>query len=189
MRLWRAVSFETGFVKGIFCAENGTGIRLAFKKTKLLQPGEEQTLTLNFDAELFAVYHEQRAVWQIDRGEYCLLCGTDSRTTAPCAVVTSPENIILEQCENKLRGERVEEVQNLRSFDFPEKLAVLQLDPGAFDTIKHDYSLNEIVTMYLDYAERQARRGNIMYMKDWVARLDAFLQFNEEEVLHHKGKV
>lgn len=27
------------------------------------------------------------------------------------------------------------------------------------------------------------------YMQDWVARLDAFLQFNEEEVLHHKGKV
>jgi len=49
--------------------------------------------------------------------------------------------------------------------------------------------LNEIVTMYLDYAERQARRGNIMYMRDWVARLDAFLQFNEEEVLHHRGKV
>ena len=50
-------------------------------------------------------------------------------------------------------------------------------------------SLNEIVSMYLDYAERQARRGNIMYMKDWVARLDAFLQFNEEEVLYHNGKV
>ena len=32
-------------------------------------------------------------------------------------------------------------------------------------------SLNEIVTMYLDYAERQARRGNIMYMRDWVARM------------------
>ena len=50
-------------------------------------------------------------------------------------------------------------------------------------------SLNEIVSMYLDYAERQARRGNIMYMKDWVARLDAFLQFNEEDVLYHNGKV
>lgn len=50
-------------------------------------------------------------------------------------------------------------------------------------------NLNEIVTMYLDYAERQARRGNIMYMRDWAARLDAFLQFNEEEVLRHKGKV
>ena len=49
--------------------------------------------------------------------------------------------------------------------------------------------LNEIVTMYLDYAERQARRGNIMYMQDWVVRLDAFLQFNEEDILHDKGKV
>ena len=50
-------------------------------------------------------------------------------------------------------------------------------------------NLNEIVTMYLDYAERQARRGNIMYMQDWVSRLDAFLQFNEEDILHDKGKV
>lgn len=50
-------------------------------------------------------------------------------------------------------------------------------------------NLNEIVSMYLDYAERQARRGNIMYMRDWVARLNAFLQFNDEEVLHNNGHV
>lgn len=28
-----------------------------------------------------------------------------------------------------------------------------------------------------------------MYMQDWVGRLDAFLQFNEEDILHNKGKV
>lgn len=50
-------------------------------------------------------------------------------------------------------------------------------------------NLNEIVSMYLDYAERQARRGNIMYMQDWVERLDAFLQFNEEDILSNKGTV
>ena len=50
-------------------------------------------------------------------------------------------------------------------------------------------NLNEIVTMYLAFAERQARRGNIMYMADWVTRLDAFLQFNEEDILQDKGKV
>lgn len=50
-------------------------------------------------------------------------------------------------------------------------------------------NLNEIMSMYLDYAERQARRGNVMYMRDWVERLDAFLQFNEEDILHDKGKV
>ena len=50
-------------------------------------------------------------------------------------------------------------------------------------------SLNEIVTMYLDYAERQAKRGQVMYMKDWVQKLNAFLQFNEEDVLQDKGNV
>ena len=50
-------------------------------------------------------------------------------------------------------------------------------------------NLNEIFTMYLDYAERQAKRGQVMYMKDWVEKLNAFLQFNEEDVLQDKGKV
>lgn len=49
--------------------------------------------------------------------------------------------------------------------------------------------LNRIVTMYLDYAELQAKRGQIMYMKDWVEKLDAFLQFNEQEILENVGTV
>ena len=49
--------------------------------------------------------------------------------------------------------------------------------------------LNRIVTMYLDYAEMQAQKGIVMYMKDWVAKLDAFLRFNEEDVLQDSGKV
>jgi len=49
--------------------------------------------------------------------------------------------------------------------------------------------LNRIVSMYLDFAEMQANRGVIMYMKDWIDRLDAFLQFNEQAILHDAGKV
>lgn len=49
--------------------------------------------------------------------------------------------------------------------------------------------LNRIVTMYLDYAENQAKKGIVMYMKDWVLKLDAFLKFNEEAILNHQGKV
>ena len=49
--------------------------------------------------------------------------------------------------------------------------------------------LNRIVSMYLDYAENQAKKGTVMFMKDWVLKLDAFLQFNEESVLKHQGKV
>lgn len=50
-------------------------------------------------------------------------------------------------------------------------------------------NLNRIVTMYLDYAEFQAKKRQVMYMQDWVEKLDSFLQFNEEEILHDKGKV
>mgnify|MGYP000433532337 FL=1 len=49
--------------------------------------------------------------------------------------------------------------------------------------------LNEIVTMYLDYAIRQARRHIPMTMADWASKLDAFLQFNDAEILQDKGKV
>ncbi|CAN5312838.1 RhuM family protein [soil metagenome] len=49
--------------------------------------------------------------------------------------------------------------------------------------------LNRIVTMYLDFAEDQARRHNPMHMRDWEKKLDAFLQFNERNILTHAGKV
>ena len=49
--------------------------------------------------------------------------------------------------------------------------------------------LNRIVTMYLDYAELQAENHNAMTMKDWVEKLNAFLQFNGKEILYNAGKV
>lgn len=49
--------------------------------------------------------------------------------------------------------------------------------------------LNEIVTMYLDYAERQARKRRTVTMAEWSDKLDAFLKQNEEEILTHSGTV
>lgn len=49
--------------------------------------------------------------------------------------------------------------------------------------------LERIVSMFLDYAENQADRRIPMKMQDWVQKLDAFLQFNEYEILHDAGKV
>jgi hypothetical protein len=49
--------------------------------------------------------------------------------------------------------------------------------------------LNRIVSMYLDFAEMQARNRTVMYMQDWINKLDAFLQFNEKEILSDSGKV
>jgi len=49
--------------------------------------------------------------------------------------------------------------------------------------------LNRIVTMYLDYAEDQARRHRQIFMRDWRKKLDAFLKFNERDILKNAGKI
>lgn len=49
--------------------------------------------------------------------------------------------------------------------------------------------LERIVSMYLDYAENQAAREIPMKMADWIQKLDAFLQFNEYQILKDAGKV
>jgi hypothetical protein len=56
-------------------------------------------------------------------------------------------------------------------------------------TEKELRSLDRFVTMYLDYAEDQAERNIPMTMEDWANKLNAFLQFNEREILDHPGKV
>lgn len=51
-----------------------------------------------------------------------------------------------------------------------------------------DY-LERIVSLYLDYAELQAKRKIPMSMEDWAKRLDGFLEFNGNELLIGPGKI
>ncbi|MFR9524547.1 MAG: virulence RhuM family protein [Rikenellaceae bacterium] len=49
--------------------------------------------------------------------------------------------------------------------------------------------LNSIVSMYLDFAELQARGKRPMYMQDWLKKLDDFLKISDMELLTHAGVV
>lgn len=49
--------------------------------------------------------------------------------------------------------------------------------------------LNQFVSMYLDYAERQAKKRIPMTMEDWASKLEVFLKMNDEDILMDKGKV
>ncbi len=69
---------------------------------------------------------------------------------------------------------------------------VLKSDIGIAKNYLHKdelKALNHIVDMYLDHAEFQSSRGRLMHMRDWAEKLNAFLQFNEQEILQDKGKV
>ena len=57
------------------------------------------------------------------------------------------------------------------------------LSAGEIDT------LNRIVSLYLDFAELQARDRKPMYMTDWIRKLDQFMQISEREILSHAGTV
>ena len=57
--------------------------------------------------------------------------------------------------------------------------------------LNHDElkNLEQLVSQYLDFAERQARNRKVMYMTDWKTKLDAFLQVNDEKILTHAGSI
>ncbi|WP_165431528.1 virulence RhuM family protein [Atlantibacter hermannii] len=49
--------------------------------------------------------------------------------------------------------------------------------------------LNRVVNMWLDFAEDQARRRQLVFLQDWQEKLDQFLQFNDRDVLQGAGKI
>ena len=49
--------------------------------------------------------------------------------------------------------------------------------------------LNNLVSMYLDYAERQVKLGHIISMKEWKEKLELFLKLNEYNILQDNGKI
>ncbi|HMN25459.1 MAG TPA: virulence RhuM family protein [Ignavibacteriaceae bacterium] len=50
-------------------------------------------------------------------------------------------------------------------------------------------ALNRVVTAYLEFAELQAFNRKVMYMKDWIIKLDDFLKLSERNILTHAGSI
>jgi hypothetical protein len=49
--------------------------------------------------------------------------------------------------------------------------------------------LNLLVEQFLAFAENQARQKKVMYMGDWIKKLNDILTINENEILEHAGKI
>ncbi|QIK54099.1 virulence RhuM family protein [Dysgonomonas sp. HDW5B] len=84
-------------------------------------------------------------------------------------------NMGLTSWKNEKKGGKIlkSDVSNAKNYLYAEELD----------------SLNRVVSMYLDFAENLAKRQKVMKMVDWVARLDAFLGFNEYNILDNAGKI
>ena len=75
--------------------------RLAtFGKTKLLAPGETQSLTLSMDLYQLASYSEEQAAWLLETGTYGIWVGNALSTAALCGTFVLDETKVLVQCEH-----------------------------------------------------------------------------------------
>lgn len=74
----------------------------AFKKTKLLNPGETQELTLGFPVTQMASYSEREAAYVLEPGKYYIRVGVHSRKTVIAAAVEVPEKVWTKKLENRL---------------------------------------------------------------------------------------
>ncbi len=90
------------------------------------------------------------------------------------------------------RADHQKEKMGLTSWKNSPKGCIRKLDVSIaknYLTESEIKPLNRIVSMYLDYAEHQAEKHVSMTMENWIKKLDTFLEFNEEDVLHDSGKV
>ena len=72
----------------------------AFAKTRLLAPGEEETVEAAFDLRDCAAYDAARAAWVLEEGDYRLNVGSGSHSARPAAVLRLPEEIVTLQARS-----------------------------------------------------------------------------------------
>ena len=115
----------------------------AFEKTKDLDPGSEETLTLSFDVEDLASYDAERAAWILEAGDYVLRLGNSSRNTQPVAVIRLNQEVIVRKVKNCLGKPTFEDwkPETLPNEKLPSDLPVLEPDASKFRTETIDYNL------------------------------------------------
>lgn len=114
----------------------------AFAKTKLLRPGEAETLEAGFDLRDVAAYDERRSAWVLEAGDYALNVGNSSANARPMAVLRLPEEIVTlraRSCYGEFEEFDAPGFEDWRPENgprepLPEGLPVLTVDPDAIMT-------------------------------------------------------
>ena len=118
----------------------------AFGKTRELQPGESQDITMAFDMRDIAGYDEETACYLLEKGAYTLRLGESSKKTQVCAVIDLNETAVTEKCghicplpsdEKELLGK--DSVQDDSLEEYPAGIQRISMNAAVINTIVHDY--------------------------------------------------
>ncbi len=117
---------------GKLCKERKTLV--AFHKTSLLAPSEQEVCTLRFDLRDCISYDEETASKILEAGEYGIYIGSDSRKNDLCAVLTLEQTVVTEKLTNILPIPKTFDTfaPNAEQVIYPHDVTRLIIDANAF---------------------------------------------------------
>lgn len=81
-----------------------------FAKTKLLQPGESETVQLSFNISDLAYYNQEKAAYELEKGEYYILLGKNVSETTKIGSFVQSETVVTEQLQNRCVPKRLSKI-------------------------------------------------------------------------------
>ena len=158
-----------------------------FAKTRLLQPGEEETLRIRLRAASLASFCPKTSAWVLEAGDYILRAGNSSRNTRVAAVIRLPETVITEKVQSLFLDPdaSLKEITSA-ACAAPEETAEiaaapkLTLDPAVFTLKENSYAALPKAL--------EKKTGKVIPFDDVAggkAELDDFIaQLSEEELAY-----
>ena len=114
-----------------------------YAKTRLLAPGESETVTADFPIAVMASYSEKEAAWVLEKGDYLIRVGVCSKCAAPVAALRLDETVITEKVKNVFAPDNeFEEYRcgtNRKEEALPEGLPVIALPASEIPTRVVEY--------------------------------------------------
>ncbi len=106
-----------------------------FAKTEELAPGKSAAVTVSFDIRELAAFDEKAASYILEKGEYIILAGADSRDAVPAAVLTLDDDFIVRRSALLFEGADFDDLRSpgIRDFD-TAGLPVIALDLSGCET-------------------------------------------------------
>lgn len=138
---------------------------VGFAKTDALQPGEAQDIDVSFDLSALASYNADTCQTLLEKGDYTIRIGESSRKAKPTVCLRLAQDAILYQHETVCpMNTKFEELHSAKDPQEVHSMPTLEIAPGAFQTIRHEYS---------DYpACRGSESDKVMASLDDAQRVD-----------------
>ncbi len=133
----------------------------AFRKTGLLQPGEEETVSISFDLTDCASYSEAESAYLLEAGDHLLRLGSASDATSPAAVLRLNRTVITKRVRNLFGDPGFEDWRPEGSVpQNPSDLPVLEFGTDDFTAETVSYHHDE----YIDHALGLLKNEDLAYL-------------------------